>query len=307
MVRYGDERPMLEAVAAELQQAGTLVSFNGKAFDGPVLQTRYLFHRLDWPAACLPHLDVLHPARRFWRGPGVRDRDEVRPFGRGPAAQGRAAPRDRGSDCSLVGLEQHVLGVCRRGDVPGFEIPARYFRFLRSRDARPLVAVLEHNKLDLLSLAGLTARLLQLVESGPGEARDGREALALGRLYLRAGEDARAHEAFERAAASSEAPLVIVDALRSLALAERRARRHDRAAARWHQLLDCPGCPSHVMREATEALAIHHEHRLRDLEAARAFALRGAHEMSHPAWTASVRHRIARIERKLSAERPLLS
>ena len=73
--------------------------------------------------------------------------------------------------CSLAALEQSVLGARRTGDVPGFEIPARYFQFVRSGDARPLVAVLEHNRLDLLSLAGLTARLLDLVRTGPGAAR----------------------------------------------------------------------------------------------------------------------------------------
>ena len=78
--------------------------------------------------------------------------------------------------------------------MPGFEIPARYFQFIRTGDARPLADVLEHNRLDLLSLAGLTARLLQLVDDGAGPTDDAREALALGRIYERAG-DKRAEAA----------------------------------------------------------------------------------------------------------------
>ena len=58
---------MLRAVADELDRAGALVSFNGKTFDAPLLETRYLFHRREWAGARLPHLDVLHVARRFWR------------------------------------------------------------------------------------------------------------------------------------------------------------------------------------------------------------------------------------------------
>src|SRR5205823_13691561 len=66
MTRYADERPMLERVARELTQGGALVSFNGKSFDAPLLETRYLFHRLAWNGREFPHVDVLHPARRFW-------------------------------------------------------------------------------------------------------------------------------------------------------------------------------------------------------------------------------------------------
>jgi tetratricopeptide (TPR) repeat protein len=193
--------------------------------------------------------------------------------------------------------------------VPGFEIPARYFQFLRSGDARPLGAVLEHNRLDLLTLAGLTVRLLQLVADGPGEARDAREALALGRVYQRAGLEARAVEAFECAMAMSDvmgdapAAPIRIDALRSLALAARRARRYHDAAARWRQLLDIDLCPRHTAREALEALAIHHEHRVRDLRTARTFAVGSLDAAARTSASDRARHRLARLERKLSDDR----
>src|SRR4029077_3318966 len=63
LTRPSDERAMLEIVRAELARAGALVSFNGKSFDAPLLETRYAFHRVEWARDCLPHLDVLHPAR----------------------------------------------------------------------------------------------------------------------------------------------------------------------------------------------------------------------------------------------------
>jgi uncharacterized protein len=290
LTRLDRERDWLQRVGAEIAEAGALVSFNGKSFDAPVLETRYLFHRLDWAGGELPHLDALHPARQFWR-PQAREPD-VGPW--------RSFPSIDRSSCSLASLERQLFGHHRTGDVAGFEIPGRYFQFIRTANAQPLVAVLEHNRLDLLSLAALTVRLLHLVRMGPAAAADAREALALGRVYWRAGDQARAEEAFRHAAASTGD--VRLDADRWLALVLRRLRRFDEAADCWRRVLDAPGCPDRVAREATEALAIHHEHRVRDLTTARVFALRTLERVKDEGrakWTEAVRHRLARIERKL--------
>jgi uncharacterized protein YprB with RNaseH-like and TPR domain len=287
MTRYSDERPMLQTVARELRKAGAIVSFNGKSFDAPVLETRYLFHRLEWFGGGMAHIDVLHPARQFWK-------------------------RD---DCSLVALEQQLIGHRRIGDVPGFEIPARFFQFVRSGNAAPLAPVLQHNRLDLLSLASLTARLLDLARRGPGAARDTREAVALGRVYARAGADERAWEAFSRAVAICRAPATAydpakIDALRGLALTCRRIRRYEEAARHWQTLLAIRGCPETLAAEAAEALAIHHEHRLRDFESARSFALRSLEQVergNRPSRTQAVKHRLGRLDRKLEGAKPGLS
>jgi uncharacterized protein YprB with RNaseH-like and TPR domain len=298
LTRHADERLLLGTVSSALASAGALVSFNGKSFDAPVLETRYLFHRLDWVGAGMPHVDVLHPARRFWG------------TDRGRASQGR---QDRDPEnvvlhlepnCSLGALERRVVGARRAGDVPGFEIPARYFQFVRSGDPRPLVAVLEHNRLDLLTLAALTGRLLHLSRVGPGEARDASEALALGRMYARGGLEDRARESLVRSIEMSRAPRgafdpIRIEGLRALALAWRRVRQYDEAAACWQQLVDTRGCPPIVAREATEALAIHHEHRVHDLAAARTFALRSLEAAARPAFTQATQYRLARIDRKI--------
>jgi uncharacterized protein len=275
-----DERPMLDGVAGELARAGALVTFNGKSFDAPLLETRYLFHRVTWDGREMPHVDVLHPARRFWK----REVEQA--------------------DCSLATLEKQVLGVRRTADVPGFEIPRRYFHFIRTGDASALGAVLQHNRLDLLSLAALTARLFHVTHHGPDAVRNAREALGLGHVYLRAGLDDRACDAFRRAVDMTErgavSLVVRIESLRSLALSLRRARMHAQAAAIWMRLVETPGCPPRVAREASEALAIHHEHRERDLALARTFALRGLELDAQPAWASAVEHRLARIERKMS-------
>ena len=86
MTDFAGERGMLTFVAEDLAQAGALVTFNGKSFDAPVIETRYLFHRLSSPCSQVPHVDVLHPARRFWGG-------------------------DPMLGCSLIALEQQLLGA----------------------------------------------------------------------------------------------------------------------------------------------------------------------------------------------------
>ena len=93
---------------------------------------------------------MLHPSRRLWK---------ERPSVAGP-------PLDEDS-CKLSVLERHLGGVHRVGDVPGFEIPSRFFRFVRDGDAHPLEAVLEHNRIDLVSLALVTAHAIRLIEQGP--------------------------------------------------------------------------------------------------------------------------------------------
>jgi uncharacterized protein YprB with RNaseH-like and TPR domain len=301
LTRYAEERPMLAAVADELSHAGALVSFNGKSFDAPVLETRYLFHRLSSSFRELPHVDVLHPARRFWkaRSGGVGG---ARASGAG-ALGARAFQASDADSCSLIALEKQLLGVRRCGDVPGFEIPGRYFQFVRSGDPRPLAAVLEHNRLDLLTLAALTARLFHVTLHGPDAARDAREALALGHVYMRADLVSRASDAYARAVEMTErgivSQVVRIESLRALALTHRRARQYAAAAACWRRLLATPGCPPPVTREATAALAVHHEHRDRDLEAAKAFALQSLEVDAQPAWTEAVQHRLARLDRKL--------
>ena len=215
----------------------------------------------------------------------------------------RAAGPDA-SNCSLQTLERQIIGARRTGDVPGFQIPGRYFQFVRSGDASPLQSILEHNRLDLLTLAALTARLLHLTRVGPDGARDAREVLALGHVYACAGFDERARAAYRDALGRCRSPrgaydVVRIEALRRLAFACRHARLFAEAAGCWSELLEIRGCPPLVEREATAALAIHNEHRRRDLTAAKTFALRTLDADPAPAWKAAAQHRIARLDRKM--------
>jgi hypothetical protein len=264
---YAAERALLEATATLAGPADTLVTYNGKSFDLPLIETRFLFHRLPLAFAGRPHVDLLHAARRLWRGE------------HGDAIQG---------GCRLMALEQGLLGHEREGDVPGFEIPSRYFHYVRTGDAASLVAVVEHNRLDLLALAMMTARVARLLEDGAPAASSAREAIGLGNLFERGGRTQAARDCFARAVELGGDPQVQAEALRALAVSCRRERQFEAAAAAWRRLLDLCGCPPRFAREATEALAIHHEHRARDLPQAYALASRLMDA-----------HRLARLHRKI--------
>lgn len=279
---YAAERGLLEAVGETTAGAAAVATYNGKTFDLPVIDTRYLLHRMPTPFEGMPHVDMLHPARRLWRG------------GNDPSA-------DHGGSCRLTTMEAEVLGHLREGDVPGFEIPSRYFHYVRSGDPRPLEAVLEHNRLDLLSLAMLTARLAQLLEQGPEAPATAREALGLGRIYQRGSRPDEARACFARAAGLGGDDLAHAEALRAYAVLCRRARQHHEAADAWRRLLELARCPAHLAREARESLAVHCEHRLRDLRTARRMAAESLQYSGSAARAQAIRHRLARLDRKLAA------
>jgi uncharacterized protein YprB with RNaseH-like and TPR domain len=296
LANFAAERVLLEAVAEAADACGTVVSYNGKSFDLPLIETRFVLHRMETPFAGMPHVDMLHPARRLWR---EDDEGPVEEHG-GQALMGR-----RTGGCRLSTIEETLCGHTREWDVPGFEIPSRYFHYVRTADARRIEAVMEHNRLDLLSLALITARASQLLVDGAAAARTAREALGLGRLYGRAGLNADACAAFSRAAEMPGADATTrAEALREYAVLARRERRYEEAAAAWRRILDIRHCPSQILRDAVDGLAVHHEHRLRDPMAARGFALQSMTLLQTAARQQAVQHRLARLNRKLGMTAP---
>jgi len=278
LTSHAGERALLAAVAEFFDGADLIVTYNGKTFDVPVMETRWMFHRMEMPLEGVPHFDMLHPARRLWK------HDE--------------------NGCRLSTLERTLFDVVRVGDVPGMDIPARFFGFVRSGDPRPLEPVLEHNRIDLVSLAAVTARGMRMARDGHDGCRDCAEALALGTILERAEHVSRA-EACYRYAAQSPASHIRADALYRLAVRLRRDRRFDDAANTWRELIEFTeprsmrrGVLGQLRQVAVEALAIHREHRAKDLAGARELALTVLEESAGR--TERGRHRLARLDRKLA-------
>jgi len=218
-----------------------LVTFNGKTFDVGLLSTRYILNRLENPLLGLPHLDLLHPARRL-----VGHRLE---------------------NCRLGTLENEVLGFYRQGDIPGSEVPERYFAWLRTRDARFVADVFEHNRLDVISLAVLTAHLAELLAKGPAAADcDPADVTAAAQLLLESGDESSAEDMLTRLLAE-RAGESVGPAGRLLSLIDKRCERYERATALWQRMLEAdPGdlfagvetakWLEHRERRFTEALAL---------------------------------------------------
>jgi uncharacterized protein YprB with RNaseH-like and TPR domain len=310
---YGEERALLDAIAEEASAGAdgrppVLITYNGRSFDVPLIETRYQLNRLRSPFGGLPHVDMLFPARRLWkrRVPRALDAPGHPGFG-APRVRtyGAMAPDESPGSCSLTAIERDILGLHREDDVPGWEIPSRYFGYARTGDASGLAAVFEHNRLDLLSLAAVAGLILEMSREGADAARERHERLALGRLLESLDRFDEAERCYAAAAVDEGMPeqevdrMARADALHWLALNRRRLRRFQEAADAWRALSEIPGVDADLRREALEALAIHHEHRVKDLETARAFALEALRLAADAKRVEGVQHRLGRLTLKL--------
>jgi hypothetical protein len=230
---YHEEAALLRGLAEDLAGVERIVTFNGGVFDVPLLESRYRLNRERFPFASALHFDLLYPARRLWKA--------------------------RLESCRLQSLEQALLSVRRHGDVPGEEIPRIYFDFVRRRDGRAMARVLEHNRLDVLSLAALAALACQWVD---GEhAEDPRDVYCLARVLERAELYDRSERQYRRLLEEAPSPVRTASLMR-LAARAKKAGEVERALRFWQEAAD--GGNWLALRE----LALHHEHRSRDLPAA---------------------------------------
>ncbi len=258
--RPGLERPMLRLLAEDLAGCDALVTYNGRAFDAPLLDSRFALNRLASPLGRLEHLDLLYPVRRVYRF-----RCESR---------------------RLVDVEERLLEFVREDDLPGWLMPQLYFDYLRAGRVAPLRFALRHNRWDVLAMGSLLTRLTLAVV---GETDDARERLGVAGWRERRGERERALRDYVdalpdlRGAERSHA-------LWRLSLLYRRERRWDEAAAIWRELA------TEGDTRALIEIAKHFEHRERDYRA----ALDACERAARVSDTLELRHRMARLRRKLA-------
>jgi uncharacterized protein YprB with RNaseH-like and TPR domain len=268
---YDEEPAMLEGLAEFLAGFDLLVTYNGKTFDAPLLETRYRLARRPFPLERLPHLDLLFAARRLWRL--------------------------RLETCRLIELESQILGVEREGDLPGEMIPYYYFEYLRTRQAFRLVPLFHHNVTDILSLAALTAVVLPAF-AAPAEAklRHGQDTLGLARWLRQKADDVEEVLALYHRALDQGLPdQHLFAALWEISLMEKKKRQHHRAVEVWTELA---GVKNPFRCRAWEELAKYYEHVERNY--------RRALEMTDAALAIEklpeLEHRRQRLERKVAPQ-----
>ena len=272
-----EEPAMMAELARVLTEFSSLVSFNGRSFDWPLLETRFIMTRQRAPMSGAPHLDLLHLARRLWR--------------------------TRLSSCALGSLEENILGVQRDNeDVPGWMVPQIYFQYLRDGDASPLSQVFYHNAQDILSLVTLSAYLAE-VGRDPFQSclAHGEDFYSLARFLERTGDSDGAVRAYQHAITCPLSAGVRQENVQRLSLLHKRLGRRDEAVRLWLSQLATGQLYPYV------ELAKHYEHHIRDYGRAtelvqEAIALvRGS--ASEP-WRKkqdlqALSHRLARLHHKL--------
>jgi uncharacterized protein YprB with RNaseH-like and TPR domain len=273
-----EEPGMLSALQDDLQSVQGFVTFNGQAFDIPLLEMRYRIGlRQDWPLTGWPQLDLLQPARRLWR---------------------RSLP-----DCSLGTIEREVMGVTRsQEDVPGALIPAMYLDFLRTGDASEMARVLYHNAVDILSLVGLTSLILDRHRFGDPARLSAAEALGLAAWHQTGGRAGEAESAWQ-AALTAEEREIRLEALRRYGAHLKRGGRRVEALSgwqAWHEL--APGDPTPCVE-----LAKYYEWEAGDLDAAAMWArdalacvARWPADWRKDHMKTEIEHRLGRLTRKRS-------
>jgi len=138
MPGFGDESLMLEEIAGRIEHDDVLVTFNGKTFDIPLLETRYLINRLKNPFQ-MEHIDLLHYARVIWR--------------------------DTLDSCSLQSLERNILELHRFNDTPGYMIPQLYFDYIRRGTPDAMPGIFEHNVIDIESMHRILIRIADILDN----------------------------------------------------------------------------------------------------------------------------------------------
>ena len=276
MREYAEERSVLSAVKAHLEEFDVLVTYNGRSYDQPLLETRYRMTRLKPPFARLTHLDVLYGARRLWKL--------------------------RLDGCRLMQLENQILGVCREGDLPGEMIPYVYFEYLRSREAQRLVPIFHHNAIDILTLACLTAIVPAAFRDTGRDSlerlglRRGEEFLGIARWLIAAGEEEKGLELLKRAIESGLPDCHLFSVLWKTGQLEKKLQRPHAAVEIFTELA---GCRNEFRVAALEELAKYYEHEERNF----AIALEFTQQALLFGETPELLNRKARLERRLQKPR----
>ncbi|HEY2017847.1 MAG TPA: ribonuclease H-like domain-containing protein [Bryobacteraceae bacterium] len=268
---YGEEASLLSRLTEYLAQFDVLITYNGKAYDQPLLETRFRMARARHPFDRMEHLDLLFGARRLWKL--------------------------RLESCRLVDLENRILGVEREGDLPGEMIPYCYFEYLRTQQAFRLVPIFHHNAIDILSLACLTA-IVPFAFRSPEDAalRHGADLIGLARWLSQAERHEEALRLFRRAVEMGLPDLLLFRTLWDIAALEKRLTREDAALA---VITELAGSRNPYRVRALEELAKHYEHRERNY----VMALEMTRSALALADTPEIRRREERLKNRIAKPR----
>jgi len=281
MQDFHQESAILSAIAERLGGFKFLVSFNGKCYDLPLLQNRFVINRIEFDPASWAHLDLLFPCRRLWKR--------------------------RIGECSLSNLEHQILKVRREIDVPSYMVPQIYFDYLRTGEAEPLLPVFHHNVYDILSLLRLSVLIDQaLKDFSLSEIKDPIDLYSLGRIHQNLRNYKASARCFKQALSEKLSPRWQLEIYVSLAFVCKRGGCIHDAVKIWQKLTeeDLPFSLS-----AHEELAKYYEHKRKDYLKALSFVDRAIFQLSSDLYLSSASVQQTRLNslqyRKLRLKRKI--
>lgn len=236
---YNEERALLSALNDLLSNFKAVVTYNGKTFDLPLMESRYIMSGMKMSLKNPYHFDLLYPARRLWKR--------------------------RLENCSLSTVERDILGVIRDDDVPGYLIPEIYFSYLRTKDARALKQVFEHNLQDILSLVALVSRMCFLVEDPLNNTEYGMDIFSIGKMFDEEKKYGQSTHYYAEALKHNLAEEEILEILRLSSFAYKRQGKWEEAEKIWREIIEKS---REYIYYPFEELAKYYEHYLKDYQKA---------------------------------------
>ncbi len=251
---YPDEPAMLDAISEIVEDRNVVVSFNGKCFDLPLLETRFAMHRMQTPFQGMCHIDLLHCCRRFWKG--------------------------RFEDSTLQTLERELLSVFRYNDTPGYLIPQLYFDYLRHGRSDPLSGVLLHNRLDIVTLLFLADVVQKYLDRAEESAfYSPLDALRISRFYQRQGNTILACAAADRQLGSYDGSDECLELCLHGFRLQKQLGRHEDALSTLQMLLTAKGeIRLMALNESAKIL----EHKKREYDRATSFVIQALEYLDSP-------------------------
>jgi len=236
---FNEERALLSAVNELLSNFEAIVSYNGKTFDFPLIQSRFIMSGMKLNLENPDHFDLLYPARRLWKR--------------------------RLENCSLSTVERDILGVIRENDVPGYLVPEIYFRYIKTKDARALKQVFEHNLQDILSLVALVSRMCFLVEDPLNNTEYGMDIFSIGKMFDEEKRYGKSIYYYTEALKHNLAEEEVLEILRLASFAHKRQEKWEEAEKIWKEIIEKS---REFIYYPYEELAKYYEHHLKDYQKA---------------------------------------
>lgn len=271
-----EEPAQLASVLGVLEECKVLVTYNGKSFDVPLLNSRYISNGEPAPLNSYAHIDLLHLARRLWR--------------------------DRLASRTLGSIEENILNALRtEEDIPGWMVPSIYFDYLKSGDARPLSNVFYHNAMDILSLATLLNHISTILDDPHGGiVEHGVDLIAMGRIFEDMREFDAAAQCFAHGLEFNIPENIRGKAIQRWSFMEKRRNNIEISIQLWENAAEYEEIYAHV------ELAKVFEHRMRDYVQAIDWTeqaltiIQSPHfpDLDRRIWESELEHRLTRLVRK---------